>query len=113
MVSRSNANLAAIAAWVEKTDWIEFLCSNKDIRSNTSICLKLSDACPLIGDDRANAPKKMAQLLDKEGIAFDINGYRDAPAGLRIWGGATVDASDTKNLMPWIDWAYTQIQKQG
>lgn len=113
LIARSNANLAAVDAWVEKTDWIEFLCADKNTRSNTSICLKLSNACPLEGELRESAPKKIAQLLDKEGVAFDINGYGDAPAGLRIWGGATVDASDTENLMPWIDWAYKQILEQG
>ena len=110
LIKRSNANLTVISKWVEKTSWIEFLCEDDNIRSNTSICLKLSDACDLPSNIKADAPKKMAQLLDKQGIAFDINGYRDAPAGLRIWGGATVDSDDMEKLMPWIDWAYNEIK---
>ncbi|MDF1750593.1 MAG: phosphoserine transaminase, partial [Alphaproteobacteria bacterium] len=113
MINRSRANLTVIEDWVEKTDWIEFLPVDPETRSNTSICLRLSAACPLQGDVRATAPKRMANLLDKEGVAKDINGYRDAPAGLRIWGGATVEASDTSALMPWLDWAYAKITAEG
>jgi len=113
MIDRSQANLAVIQDWVEKTDWIEFLPVDPATYSNTSICLKLSDLCPLEGEARATAPKRMASLLDKENVAKDINGYRDAPAGLRIWGGATVEASDTAALMPWLDWAYAMITKEG
>lgn len=109
MIARSTANLSAIETWVEATPWIEFLPKSAATRSNTSICLSLSDACPLEGEARATAPKRMAALLDKEGIAHDINGYRDAPAGLRIWGGATVEASDMAALTPWLDWAYGEI----
>ncbi len=112
LIKRSNANLTAVSKWVAKTSWIEFLCEDDNIRSNTSICLKLSDTCDLPSELKATAPKKMAQLLDKQGIAFDINGYRDAPAGLRIWGGATVDSDDMEKLMPWIDWAYNEIKTQ-
>jgi phosphoserine aminotransferase len=113
MIDRSQANLAVIQDWVERTDWIEFLPVDPTTYSNTSICLKLSGLCPLEGEARATAPKRMASLLDKENVAKDINGYRDAPAGLRIWGGATVEASDTAALMPWLDWAYTTIAKEG
>jgi phosphoserine aminotransferase len=113
MIDRSQANLAVIQDWVEMTDWIEFLPVDPATYSNTSICLKLSDLCPLEGEARATAPKRMASLLDKENVAKDINGYRDAPAGLRIWGGATVEASDTTALMPWLDWAYAMITKEG
>lgn len=109
MIARSKANLAAVEAWVEKTPWVDFLAESKDIRSSTSICLKLSDACPLEGEARDAAPGKMAKLLEKEGVAFDINGYRDAPAGLRIWGGATVETADMEALMPWLDWAYGEV----
>lgn len=109
MVARSRASLAAVEAWVERTPWIEFLASDPAVRSSTSICLKLSDACPLDGDARLGAPKKISGLLDKEGIAFDINGYRDAPPGLRLWGGATVEPEDMEKLLPWIDWAYERI----
>ncbi len=109
MNKRSADNLAAVEAWVSKTDWIEFLCADEATRSNTSICLKLSDACPLEGDARASAPKKMSKLLEDQGVAFDINGYRDAPAGLRLWGGATVDTKDMADLMGWLDWAYAEV----
>lgn len=109
MMDRSNANLKAVETWVEATPWIEFLPNDASTRSNTSICLSLSGECPLEGDARATAPKRMAGLLDKEGVAYDINGYRDAPAGLRIWGGATVEVTDMQALMPWLDWAYAEI----
>jgi len=109
MIARSQANLKAVSDWVARTDWMEFLAGDAAIRSSTSICLKLSDACPLAGEARDAAPGKMAKLLEKEGVAFDINGYRDAPAGLRIWGGATVEPSDMQALMPWLDWAYGEV----
>ncbi len=109
LIARSEANLAAVEDWVAARDWITFLASDPATRSSTSICLMLSDACPLDGEARAGAPKKIAALLDEEGVAFDINGYRDAPPGLRLWGGATVEPDDMKALMPWIDWAYGRI----
>ncbi|RED53692.1 phosphoserine transaminase [Aestuariispira insulae] len=109
MIARSEKNLKAVANWVEQTEWIDFLCADPATRSNTAICLKLSDACVLDGEERSGAPKKISQLLDKEGVAFDINGYRDAPAGLRLWGGATVEPADMEALMPWLDWAYGEV----
>ena len=109
MIARSSDNLAVVSEWVGKTDWIDFLPKQADIRSSTSICLKLSDACPLSDAARNSAPKRMAKILDERGIAFDINGYRDAPPGLRLWGGATVDPSDMRALLPWIDFAYRII----
>ena len=109
LIGRSEANLAAVTDWVDQRDWIDFLPVDPSTRSSTSICLALTDACPLDGEDRATAPKRMATLLEKEGIALDINGYRDAPPGLRIWGGATVETSDIAALMPWLDWAYAEI----
>jgi len=112
LIDRSTANLEAVEDWAVKTDWIDFLANDPATRSNTSICLSLSDRCPLEGEARATAPKRIAALLGKEGVAQDINGYRDAPPGLRIWGGATVDPEDTAALMPWIDWAYQQIAQE-
>jgi len=109
MIARSQANLEMIEDWVLTRDWIDFLPSDPATRSNTSICLMLSDSCPLEGAARDSAPKRMAGLLDKEGVAYDINGYRDAPPGLRIWGGATVETSDIAALLPWLDWAYETI----
>lgn len=112
LVDRSTKNLQVVENWVAQRDWVDFLCADQVTRSNTSICVKLSDACPLEGDARANAPKEMSKLLDQEGIAFDINGYRDAPAGLRLWGGATVEPTDMEALMPWLDWAYAKVSQQ-
>ena len=109
LVARSEANLEAVESWVAATDWIEFLPSDPATRSSTSICLKLSDACPLSGEARDGAPERIAKMLEDEDVAYDINGYRDAPPGLRIWGGATVERADIEALTPWIDWAYGEV----
>ncbi len=109
LIERSRANLAAVAAWVEATPWVAFLAREAATRSCTSICLALTDTGTLAGEDAATAPKRIAGLLDREGIAYDIAGYRDAPPGLRVWGGATVDPLDMRVLMPWIEWAYDEI----
>jgi len=109
LVARSRANLSAVTSWVNRTPWVEFLARDAASRSSTSICLKITDTGPLSGDDAAAAPKKMAALLDKERIAYDIGGYRDAPPGLRIWGGATVDSTDMALLPPWLEWAHAEI----
>ncbi|MDJ0684718.1 MAG: phosphoserine transaminase [Alphaproteobacteria bacterium] len=109
MIARSQANFEAIAGWVAARPWVDFLAADPATRSNTSICLSFVEQPYLSGDALAAAPKKVAKLLEEEGVAFDINGYRDAPPGLRIWGGATVDASDMQALTGWIDWAYGQV----
>ncbi len=101
-MKRANSNLKVLEDWVAKTDWVEFLAEAPAIRSNTSICLKILN----VADD---APKKIAKLLEQENVAYDIAGYRDAPAGLRIWGGATVESDDIKALLPWLEWGYEQI----
>jgi phosphoserine aminotransferase len=88
---------------------VDFLAREPASRSSTSICLRLTDTGALTGDDAAAAPKEIAALLDREGVAYDIGGYRDAPPGLRIWGGATVDPLDMQVLMPWIEWAYQEV----
>jgi phosphoserine aminotransferase len=100
-IRRSERNLAAIEEFVESRDWIHFLARETDQRSNTSVCLTV-DLAP-------EQVKAMAALLDAEGVAHDIGAYRDAPAGLRIWCGATIEADDVKKLMPWLEWAYTQV----
>jgi phosphoserine aminotransferase len=107
---RANANLAVLEAWVEKTPWVEFLPSSKAIRSNTSVCLKVVDprVTGLSDDGQADFAKKLASLLEKEGAALDVGAYRDAPPGLRIWCGATVDHTDLDALTPWLDWAFDQ-----
>ncbi|MBP5858241.1 phosphoserine transaminase [Marivibrio halodurans] len=109
LVARSQSNLAAVEDWVAARDWIDFLASDPATRSSTSICLKLADACPLEGEARAGAPKAIAKRLEEEAVAFDINGYRDAPPGLRLWGGATVEPADMAAVLPWIDWAYGEL----
>ena len=99
LMARSNANAAALGKIVVERDWLGHLCSDEAIRSKTSVCLTVEGA-----DE--NFIKKFAGLLDAEGAAYDIAGYRDAPAGLRIWCGATVDTADVEALGPWLDWAY-------
>ncbi|WP_340645000.1 phosphoserine transaminase [Phenylobacterium sp.] len=108
MQRRADANLGALAEWVAKTPWVEFLAADPATRSNTSVCLKVVDpAVTALSDDaQADFAKKLAAILEKEGVALDIGGYRDAPAGLRIWCGATVDTSDLEALTPWLDWAF-------
>jgi len=103
LMARADANAAAIAAFVEAHDWIENLAVDPETRSNTSVCLKFTDA--RIADGAAFA-KAVAKRLEKEGVAYDIGAYRDAPAGLRIWCGATVESSDIELLMPWLEWAF-------
>lgn len=111
MQRRADANLGALAEWVAKTPWVEFLAADPATRSNTSVCLKVVDpAVTALSDDaQADFAKKLAAILEKEGVALDIGGYRDAPAGLRIWCGATVETSDLEALTPWLDWAFASI----
>ncbi len=108
LCARSDANLAAIAAWVEKTAWVDFLAVAPATRSNTSVCLKIVDPDVVtMGPAAVEAVAKgMASVLEKEKVAFDIGAYRDAPPGLRIWCGATVETSDVLALLPWLDWAF-------
>ena len=105
---RADANLGVIADWVEKTPWVDFLPARPETRSNTSVCLKVVDPKITALDAAAQADfaKKLASLLEKEVVALDIGAYRDAPPGLRIWCGATIEASDLDALTPWLDWAY-------
>ena len=114
LVARCSANLSAIADWVARTPWIDFLAETPETRSSTSICLKIVDDWFMaLGDDaRAAVPKRMAAILESRDVAYDINGYRDAPPGLRIWGGATVELSDIQALLPWLDWAYAEVRSE-
>ncbi len=111
LIARSEANLAAVADFVDARDWIDFLAEDAAARSCTSICLKIVAPWFIALDaaGQAEAAKKLASLLEKEGVAFDIGSYRDAPPGLRIWGGATVETADIAALLPWLDWAYAQV----
>lgn len=110
MVKRSNTNLKTLEDWVAKTPWIDFLAENKEIRSNTSVCLKFVDKAVAGLNDEAQQDfiKKFTSLLEKEEVANDIAGYRDAPPGIRIWCGATVEHTDIEHLIPWLEWAYAQ-----
>jgi phosphoserine aminotransferase len=112
--ARSNANLAVIAEWVAKTPWVEFLADTAETRSNTSVCIKVVDkrVTGLSSDGQADFAKKLGAILEKEGVALDVGGYRDAPPGLRIWCGATVDASDLEALTPWLDWAFETLASE-
>jgi phosphoserine aminotransferase len=112
LIKRSSANLNAIEEWVAKTDWVDFLPEDKETRSCTSICLKIVDDWyqGLSSEDQAAGAKQIASMLDKEGVAYDIGAYRDAPSGLRIWGGATVEKSDVQALLPWLDWAFAELK---
>ncbi|PIE14356.1 MAG: phosphoserine transaminase [Rhodobacterales bacterium] len=103
MIARADANTAVIERFVQSHDWIDFLAENPALRSNTSVCLKFNDARI---QDGASFAKAVAKRLDEAGVAYDIGAYRDAPAGLRIWCGATVETADLEALMPWLDWAF-------
>jgi phosphoserine aminotransferase len=111
LIERCEGNLASIARWVENRDWIDFLAAARPTRSCTSVCLRITAPWfeSLAPDAQAAAAKDMAGLLEEEGVAYDINGYRDAPPGLRIWTGATVERTDVEALLPWLDWAYVRV----
>ncbi|MCA6256980.1 MAG: phosphoserine transaminase [Phenylobacterium sp.] len=108
MRARADANLGVLADWVAKTPWVDFLAADPATRSNTSVCLKVVDPriAALPADAQADFAKTLASLLEKEGAALDVGGYRDAPPGLRIWCGATVETADVAALVPWLDWAF-------
>ena len=111
MIGRSESNLKVLEDWVASNDTFGFLAEDKTIRSNTSVCLKITADwfTSLSDDDQAKAAKRLVAILDEEEAAYDIGAYRDAPAGLRIWCGATVEASDLELLTPWLDWGLTQV----
>ena len=108
LVKRADANARAIATWVKKTPWVDFLAVKPKTRSNTSVCLKFTDPAvtALAPDAQANFAKGVVAFLEKEGVGLDLGHYRDAPPGLRIWCGATVQARDVKALLPWIEMAF-------
>jgi phosphoserine aminotransferase len=112
LIARSNANLNVLARWVKESGWAAFLAKDEAIRSNTSVCLKIVDPwfLALTPEAQADAAKKLAGVLDKEGVAFDLAAYRAAPPGLRIWCGATVDTADVEALTPWLDWAWEKVK---
>ena len=111
-IARSDANAKVLSDWVATTPWIEHLANDAAFRSNTSVCLKVVDATVtrLPPDDQAAFAKTLAGLLEKELVAYDIAYYRDAPPGLRIWCGATVERRDLEALTPWLEWAFAEAK---
>lgn len=114
LVERCRVNAAALEAWVDASPWIGFLAEEAATRSRTSVCLKVVDPAftALPADAQAAAAKRLASLLESEKVAYDIGSYRDAPPGLRIWAGATVETADLKALFPWLDWAYAVVKSE-
>ena len=113
LMSRANANAAAIADWVRATPWVEFLARDAAVRSNTSVCLRIVDpaVAKLSPDAQAAFVKGLSAMLEKEGIAYDIDAHRDAPTGLRIWCGSTVERADVEALTQWLDWAFAKSKE--
>jgi phosphoserine aminotransferase len=113
-IARSDANAAVITDWVKRTSWVDFLARSPETRSNTSVCLKLVDpeVLALPPKLRDEFPKRMGALLDAENVAKDIDAYRHAPPGLRIWTGATVEKSDLEALTPWLEWAFAREKQK-
>jgi phosphoserine aminotransferase len=113
LMARADANAKAIADWVAVTPWIAFLGNDPALRSNTSVCLKVVDpsVLKLSADAQAKFVKGISAMLEKEGVAYDIDAYRDAPSGLRIWCGSTVESADVETLTLWLDWAYAQAKE--
>jgi len=112
--ARSEANLAVLEGFVAARPWLSFLAADKAVRSNTSVCLTITAPwfAALAADRQAAAAKKMADLLESEKAGYDLGAYRDAPPGLRIWCDATVEKADLEALLPWLDWAYGEIEKE-
>jgi phosphoserine aminotransferase len=114
LIGRADANAQAIADWVAKAGWVDFLAKDPATRSNTSVCLSIVDPAvtALPAELQAKFAKSIADLLEKEGAAFDIGSYRDAPPGLRIWCGATVETADVVALTHWLDWAFAKTKAE-
>ena len=113
LVARTHANMRIVEDWVEHSAWAGFLAEDAESRSPTSVCLKIVDPwfAGLAAEEQAAAAKRIASTLADEGVAYDIGAYRDAPPGLRIWCGATVETADVEALMPWLDWAYANLKQ--
>jgi phosphoserine aminotransferase len=112
LMARSNANAAALDTFVSASDWLDHLAPDASTRSTTSVCLKFAadKVADLDEEGQLALVKKMASLLEAEGAAYDVAGYRDAPPGLRIWCGATVETADVVALGPWLDWAWASAR---
>jgi phosphoserine aminotransferase len=113
-IERSDANFVILQSWLDNQQWIENLVSNELNRSNSSVCLKLiaAEFLEMDSNEQRSFIKKMVNLLETEGAAFDIEGHRDAPPGLRIWCGPTVEAQDISDLLPWLKWAFETVLAQ-
>ena len=114
LVARSDRNAQAVTDWGERTPWVDFLASVPETRSNTSVCLRVADAeiASRSLEEQAAFAGKMVKLLEKEGVAYDIGAYRDAPPGLRLWCGATVETSNLEALLPWLEWAFATLREE-
>ena len=114
LIARTEANFQLVADWISKSAWAAFLAEDPATRSTTSVCLKMVESWFLALPEpaRQEAAKQLAALLEGEGVGLDVGAYRDAPPGLRIWCGATVEASDIAALLPWLDWAYAQVKSK-
>ena len=112
LIARADANTKVLADWAAKTPWVDFLAADAKIRSNTSVCLKVvaPAVTRLSADEQVAFAKSLAALVEKEGAGYDLGHYRDAPAGLRIWCGATVETADVEALTPWLDWAFAEAK---
>jgi phosphoserine aminotransferase len=112
LMARADANTKVLTDWQAKTPWVDFLAADKAIRSNTSVCLKVVDPAitSLAADAQAAFAKALVALVEKEGAGYDLGAYRDAPPGLRIWCGATVETADVAALTQWLDWAFAETK---
>ena len=114
LIARSDRNAQVVTDWVERTPWIDFLAEDAATRSNTSVCLRIVDAeiASRPPKSRQRLPARSSNCSRKEGVAFDIGAYRDAPPGLRLWCGATVETGDLEALLPWLDWAFATLRSE-
>tara|TARA_B110000114_G_scaffold16705_1_gene16136 strand:+ start:1186 stop:2346 length:1161 start_codon:yes stop_codon:yes gene_type:complete len=114
LIKRSQSNLNVIKKWIESNDWVEFLASDPATYSSTSICFKFThpDFTKLDNENQKKLVKEVCSIIEKEDAGYDINAYKDAPAGIRIWGGATVESSDIEKVLPWIEWAFFETLKE-
>jgi phosphoserine aminotransferase len=112
LIARADANTKVLTDWQAKTPWIDFLAKDPAIRSNTSVCMKVVDPAitALPAEAQADFAKKLVAAVEKEGAGYDLGAYRDAPPGLRIWCGATVEAKDVEILTRWLDWAFAETK---
>ena len=114
LIKRSQSNLNVIKKWIDSNDWVEFLATDPATYSSTSICFKFTnpDFTKLDNENQKKLVKEVCSIIEKEDAGYDINAYKDAPAGIRIWGGATVESSDIEKVLPWIEWAFFETLKE-